>query len=48
MRGNGDGFLLYYKRLKDGSFELPTFNPRYRQLRGFLSDFCTLILKECR
>ena len=46
LRGNGDGFLLYYKRLKDGSFELPTFNPdtgNYEVSYQILS----LILKEC-
>nr|WP_259320028.1 transposase [Phocaeicola vulgatus] len=46
MRGNGDSFLLYYKRLKDGSFELPTFNPdtgNYEVSYQILS----LILKEC-
>ena len=37
---------LYYKRLKDGSFELPTFNPdtgNYEVSYQILS----LILKEC-
>lgn len=27
LRWDGDGFLLYHKRLEGGSFELPTFNP---------------------
>lgn len=27
LRWDGDGFLLYYKRLGGGTFELPTFNP---------------------
>ncbi len=49
LRWDGDGFLLYYnyyKRLKDGSFELPTFNPdtgNYEVSYQILS----LILKEC-
>ena len=46
LRGNGDSFLLYYKRLKDGSFELPTFNPdtgNYEVSYQILS----LILKGC-
>lgn len=27
LRWDGDGFLLYYKRLEGGTFEFPTFNP---------------------
>lgn len=26
LRWDGDGFLMYYKRLEGGSFELPVFN----------------------
>lgn len=28
LKWDGDGFLLYNKRLEGGSFELPVFNPR--------------------
>lgn len=28
LKWDGDGFLLYYKRLEGGSFEVPVFNPR--------------------
>ena len=28
LRWQEDGFILYQKRLEDGTFELPRFNPR--------------------
>ena len=28
LKWDGDGFLLYYKRLEGVSFEVPVFNPR--------------------
>lgn len=27
LKWDGDGFLLYYKRLERGTFEVPLFNP---------------------
>ena len=27
LKWDGDGFLLYYKRLEKGGFEIPVFNP---------------------
>lgn len=27
LKWDGDGFLLYYKRLEGGTFEIPVFNP---------------------
>jgi len=27
LRWDGDGFILYQKRLEEGTFEVPVFNP---------------------
>ena len=49
---NGDGFLLYQKRLERGTFELPFFDPKnkqckmpYRTLSAIMSGICLKSMK---
>lgn len=47
LRWDGDGFILYQKRLERGTFELPLFNPQdkqckmpYNTLSAIMSGIC--------
>ena len=47
LKWDGDGFLLYQKRLERGTFELPFFDPKnkqckmpYRTLSAIMSGIC--------
>lgn len=47
LRWDGDGFILYQKRLERGTFELPQFNPQdkqckmpYNTLSAIMSGIC--------
>jgi transposase len=47
LKWDGDGFLLYQKRLERGTFELPFFDPQskqckmpYKTLSAIMSGIC--------
>ena len=52
LKWDGDGFLLYQKRLERGTFELPFFDPKnkqckmpYRTLSAIMSGICLKSMK---
>ena len=53
LKWDGDGFLLYQKRLERGTFELPFFDPKnkqckmpYRTLSAIMSGICLKSMKS--
>ncbi|RHG27183.1 IS66 family insertion sequence element accessory protein TnpB, partial [Segatella copri] len=52
LKWDGDGFLLYQKRLERGTFELPFFDPQskqckmpYKTLSAIMSGICLKSMK---
>ena len=53
LKWDGDGFLLYQKRLERGTFELPFFDPQskqckmpYKTLSAIMSGICLKSMKD--